>query len=157
MTEIYKASEELLRRTNISQKEYERLYEYSIEKPESFWEEQTERLTWVKKPTIIKNTQFTSPVSIKWYEDGILNACYNCVDRHLADRAQSTALIFEGNDANESYKISYEELKNEVCKTANALKERGVKKGDRVTIYMPMVPEAVYAMLACARLSLIHI
>ncbi len=156
MTDIYKPSEDMLRRAKVTQKEYDALYKESIEHSEQFWEKQSERLDWFEKPTIIKNTQFSSPVSIKWYEDGILNACHNCVDRHLPERENSTALIFEGNDPNDSYKISYGQLKNEVCKLANALKERNIKKGDRVTIYMPMVPEAVYAMLACARIGAIH-
>ncbi len=156
MANLYKPSENSLRRMDMTKKKYDELYKISIESPSEFWEKQSERLDWFKKPTIIKNTKFTSPISIKWYEDGVLNACYNCVDRHLHKRANSTALIFEGNNSNDSYKISYEELKNEVCKLANTLKERGVKKGDRVTIYMPMVPEATYAMLACARIGAIH-
>ncbi|MCL4678204.1 MAG: acetate--CoA ligase [Alphaproteobacteria bacterium] len=154
--EIFSPSPEILKRANISKDDYEEMYERSINEPDAFWAEMAERLDWFKKPTIIKNTSFTSPVSIKWYEDGILNACYNCVDRHLPEKENSTAIIWEGNDPHEHKKITYGELKDEVCKLANALKARGVKKGDRVTIYMPMIPEAVYAMLACARIGAIH-
>ncbi|MCB1840340.1 MAG: AMP-binding protein, partial [Alphaproteobacteria bacterium] len=132
------------------------MYERSLSDPDAFWAEMAERLDWFKKPTKIKNTSYKSPVSIKWYEDGILNACYNCVDRHLPEKENTTAIIWEGNDPNDQKEITYGELKQEVCKLANALKSRGVKKGDRVTIYMPMIPEAVYAMLACARIGAIH-
>lgn len=156
MTDIYRPSEEIAKRAKISVQEYEEMYEESIQDPDAFWGRMAERIDWFEKPTTIKNTSFKSPVSIKWYEDGILNACYNCVDRHLPEKITSTALIFEGNNPEESRKISYGELKEEVSKLANALKERGVKKGDRVTIYMPMVCEAVYAMLACARIGAIH-
>ncbi len=156
MPDIYKPSNEILKRARISKQKYGELYQESIENPDIFWGKMAKRLDWFKDPTIIKNSSFNSPVSIKWYEDGILNACYNCIDRHLPEKLTSTALIFEGNNPQESRKISYGELKEEVCKLANALKERGVKKGDRVTIYMPMVAEAVYAMLACARIGAIH-
>ncbi len=156
MSELYPASKEITKRTKTPKPEYDELYKESIENPEAFWEKMANRIEWFEKPTKIKNVSYKSPVSIKWYEDGILNACYNCVDRHLPEKVTSTALIFEGNDPNESRKISYGELKEEVCKLANALKERGVKKGDRVAIYMPMVSEAVYAMLACARIGAVH-
>ncbi len=156
MSNIYKPSSEILKRARISKQDYEEMYQESINDPETFWARMAKRLDWVKEPTIIKNTSFKSPVSIKWYEDGVLNACYNCIDRHLPAKLTSTALIFEGNNPEESRKVSYGELKEEVCKLANALKERGVKKGDRVTIYMPMVVEAVYAMLACARIGAVH-
>ncbi len=156
MSDSYKPSEETLKRALVSAKEYETLYAQSVSDPDTFWAEQAERIEWFEKPTIIKNTTFNSPVSIKWYEDGVLNACYNCIDRHLPEKVTSTALIFEGNNPEESRSITYGELKEEVCKVANALKERGVKKGDRVTIYMPMVVEAVYAILACARIGAVH-
>lgn len=156
MSELYLASKEIIKRTKTPKPEYDELYKESIENPEAFWEKMANRIEWFEKPTKIKNVSYKSPVSIKWYEDGILNACYNCIDRHLPEKVTSTALIFEGNDPNESRKISYGELKEEVCKLANALKERGVKKGDRVAIYMPMVSEAVYAMLACARIGAVH-
>ncbi len=156
MDNTYKPSAEILKHAHISKEKYNELYQESIKSPDEFWGKMAKRIDWFKEPTIIKNTSFNSPVSIKWYEDGILNACYNCVDRHLPEKITSTALIFEGNNEQESRKISYGELKEEVCKFANALKERGVKKGDRVTIYMPMVAEAVYAMLACARIGAVH-
>ena len=135
---------------------YEELYQRSVKDPDGFWAEMAERLDWIKKPTIIKNASFHDNVDIKWYEDGILNACYNCVDRHLPTRANQTALIWEGDDPSHDKKITYAQLKDEVSKLANALKEKGVKRGDRVTIYMPMIPEATYAMLACARIGAVH-
>lgn len=156
MSDIFKPSAETVKRARIGRDDYDALYQRSVKDPEGFWKDMSERLDWFTPPTKIKNTSFKSPVSIKWYEDGVLNACYNCVDRHLPEKMTSTALIFEGNDPNESFKVSYGELKEEVCKLANALKSRGVKKGDRVIIYMPMVCEAVYAMLACARIGAIH-
>ena len=156
MIDTYKPSAEILKHTRISKENYEEMYAQSIDNPDEFWKQQAKRLDWFTEPTIIKNTDFNTPVSIKWYEDGILNACYNCVDRHLPEKVNSTALIFEGNNPEESRKITYGELKEEVCKLANALKERGIKKGDRVTIYMPMIAEAVYTMLACARIGAIH-
>ena len=156
MGETHKPSSETLKRARISKKDYDAIYKESVETPDIFWGKMADRIDWIKKPTKIKNTSYTSPVSIKWYEDGVLNACYNCIDRHLPEKITSTALIFEGNNPEESQKISYGELKEDVCKLANALKERGVKKGDRVIIYMPMVSEAVYAMLACARIGAVH-
>lgn len=156
MTDIFKPSAETTKRAHISREDYKTLYERSIKDPNGFWKDMSERLDWFTPPTKIKNTSFRSPVSIKWYEDGVLNACYNCVDRHLPEKMKSTALIFEGNDPEDSHKVSYGDLKEEVCKLANALKSRGVKKGDRVIIYMPMICEAVYAMLACARIGAIH-
>lgn len=140
----------------ITPEKYERMYAQSINDPENFWAEIGERLTWFKKPTKIKNTSFNSPVSIKWYEDGILNASYNCIDRHLPAKANDVALIWEGDDPSVDKQVTYAQLRDNVCKLANALKFRGVKKGDCVTIYMPMVLEAVYAMLACARIGAIH-
>lgn len=156
MSDTYPPSDDIKKRARISEKKYEDMYRDSIENPDSFWEKMAKRIDWFEQPTKIKNTRFNSPVSIKWYEDGILNACYNCVDRHLPEKLTSTAFIFEGNNPEETYKVSYGELKDEVSKLANALKQRGVKKGDRVTIYMPMIPEAAYAMLACARIGAIH-
>lgn len=136
--------------------DYDRLYKQSVEEPDIFWAEMAKRITWFKEPKIIKNSSFEGDVSIKWYEDGILNACYNCVDRHLPDRADQTALIWEGDEPDQQKYITYAELKDQVCRLANALKEKGVKKGDRVTIYMPMIPEAVYSILACARIGAVH-
>lgn len=136
---------------------YQRLYKESIENPEKFWAEQAERLHWIKKWSKVKDCSFAlNDVHIRWFEGGKLNACYNCIDRHLPAHADKTAIIWEGNDPAESKFITYKELYEEVCRFANVLKTQGVKKGDRVTIYMPMIPEAAFAMLACARIGAIH-
>ena len=135
---------------------YDRLYRRSVEDPDAFWAEQGKIVDWIKPFTKVKNTRFTGDVSIKWFEDGVLNASANCIDRHLATRAGQVAIIWEGDDPGTSRKITYRELHEQVSKLANVLKSRGVKKGDRVTIYLPMIPEAAFAMLACARLGAIH-
>ncbi len=153
---IFSVPENISKTAHITEEKYNELYEKSINKPEEFWAEMSQRISWFKKPTKIKNTSFEGDVNIRWYEDGILNACYNCVDRHIIEKGNQTALIFEGDNPANSYHVTYQELKDNICKLANALKERGVKKGDRVTIYMPMICEAVYAMLACARIGAIH-
>ena len=153
---VFPPSAEIIKNAWVDAAKYKDMYARSVNDPDGFWGEVAERLDWFKKPTKIKNTSFDGDVSIKWYEDGVINACYNCVDRHLPARANQTALIWEGDNPAESKKITYAQLKDGVCQLANALKERGVKKGDRVTIYMPMVPEAVYAMLACARIGAVH-
>jgi acetyl-CoA synthetase len=140
----------------INEAKYKKLYEESVADPAKFWGEQGRRLDWIKPYTKVKNTRYEGDVSIKWYEDGTLNASYNCIDRHLKDRADQTAIIWEGDDPNESKHITYAELHDNVCRLANALKAHGIKKGDRVTIYLPMIPEAAYAMLACARIGAIH-
>ena len=114
-------------------------------------------MDWIKPFTKVENTSFEpGKVSIKWFEDGVLNAAYNCIDRHLEKRGDQTAIIWEGDDPSQSKHISYRELHDEVCKMANILRLRNVKKGDRVTIYLPMIPEAAYAILACARIGAIH-
>ncbi len=153
---LFPPSDSLKKSAHITPEKYASMYAESVRDPDDFWKKISERLTWFKNPSKIKNTSFHSPVSIKWYEDGILNASYNCIDRHLPEKSNDTALIWEGDDPADHKKITYGQLKAEVCKLANALKSRGVKKGDRVTIYMPMVPEAVYAMLACARIGAVH-
>jgi acetyl-CoA synthetase len=136
---------------------YQEYYQKSIENPETFWTAQAEEYEWAEKWKTVKSTSFDKPVSIKWFEGGKLNITTNCIDRHLHDKANQTAIIWEADDPNEpSAHISYQQLHDEVCRLANSLKERGVQKGDRVTIYMPMVPEAAYAMLACARIGAIH-
>ena len=125
--------------------------------PNGFWAEQAKRIHWTRHFSKVKNTSFERPnVSIKWFEDGTTNVAYNCIDRHLHDRGDQTAIIWEGDDPKDSKHISYRELHDEVCRFANILRNRNVKKGDRVTIYMPMIPEAAYAMLACARIGAIH-
>jgi len=145
-------------RAFIDKDKYEKLYEKSVEKPDKFWGKEGERLDWIKPYTRVKNTSFEHPnVSIKWYEDGTLNISANCVDRHLKKRGKKTAIIWEPDDPNAAARhISYRELHENVCRLANVLKAKGVKKGDRVTIYLPMIPEAAYAMLACARIGAIH-
>ena len=135
---------------------YEELYARSIKDPNGFWAEQAKRIDWIKPFSKVKNTSYTGNVSIKWFEDGSLNAAYNCVDRHLAKRGNQTAIIWEGDDPKDDKKITYRQLHADVCRFANVLKARGVKKGDRVTIYMPMIPEAAVSILACARIGAVH-
>ena len=140
-----------------NEEEYQTLYKYSIDDPEAFWAEQAERLQWVKKWNRVKNTSFSGDVRIRWYEGGKLNIAANCIDRHLPKRANQTAILWEADEPGApSKKITYQNLYDEVCKFSNVLKKHGVKKGDVVTIYMPMIPEAAYAMLACARIGAIH-
>ena len=135
-------------------------YARSIEDNEGYWAEQAQRLDWVQAPTQIKDVDYGdgagSDVHIRWYEDGVLNVCHNCVDRHVATRGEQTAIIWEGDDPKDSQEITYRELQSQVARLANGLKALGVGKGDVVTIYMPMIPEAAYAMLACARIGAIH-
>ncbi len=135
---------------------YKSMYERSVKDPAGFWAEHGKRIDWIKPFTKVKNTSFSGDVSIKWFEDGTLNVSANCLDRHLAKRADQTAIIWEGDDPNEQKHITYREAYEATCRMANVLKKHGVKKGDRVTIYLPMIPEATYAMLACARIGAIH-
>jgi len=141
---------------HISADKYQSLYRQSVTYNNGFWADMAKRLTWHRFPTKINESRFAPDVSIKWFEDGELNVTVNCIDRHLPARAHQTAIIWEGDNPDESLHITYAELKDHVCRTANALLSMGVKKGDRVTIYMPMVPETVYAMLACARIGAVH-
>ena len=141
----------------VNKKGYEEKYNESINDNDAFWAKEGKRIDWIKPYTKIKDVTYgKSKTEIKWFYDGTLNASYNCIDRHLAKKANHTAIIFEGDDPSVSKKISYQELSDEVCKLANGLKKIGIKKGDRVTIYMPMIPAAVYSMLACARIGAIH-
>ena len=135
---------------------YLEMYQASVDDPETFWGEQGKRIDWIKPYSKVKDTDFTGDVTIKWYYDGTLNAAYNCLDRHLATRGNQTAIIWEGDDPEVSKTLTYVELHEEVCRLSNAMKSEGIKKGDVVTIYMPMVPEAAIAMLACARIGAIH-
>jgi acetyl-CoA synthetase len=154
---IYAVPAEWKSRAYVNEAKYKEMYARSVKDPEGFWAEEAKRIHWYKAPTRIKNVSFgPGDVSIKWFEDGVTNVAYNCVDRHLATRANQTAIIWEGDDPKDSKHITYQELHDEVCRMANILRNRNVAKGDRVTIYMPMVPEAAYAMLACARLGAIH-
>ncbi len=140
----------------ISEADFQSRYDESLADPGWFWGEHGKRVDWIKPYTQVMNASFAGDVSIKWYEDGVLNACANCVDRHLATRGDQTAILWEGDDPGEDKKVTYKELHEEVSRLSNVLKAHGVKKGDRVTIYMPMIPEAAYAMLACARIGAIH-
>ncbi len=141
----------------VDNEQYLEMYQRSVDNPEAFWAEHGQRLDWIKPFSKVKNTSFDPHnVSIKWYEDGTLNVCHNCVDRHLESRGDQVAIIFEGDDPAVDQKITYRELHGQVCRLANAYKSLGVGKGDRVSIYMPMIPEAVYAMLACARIGAVH-
>src|SRR6195256_3140401 len=154
---IYDVSAEWSKRAFIDDAKYREMYERSVKDPNGFWAEQARRVDWTRAPTKIENVSFApGNISIKWFEDGVTNIAYNCIDRHLAKRADQTAIIWEGDDPSQSKHITYRELHDEVCKFANILRNREVKKGDRVTIYMPMIPEAAYAMLACARIGAIH-
>ena len=141
----------------IDDKGYRTLYERSVADPQGFWSELGRRIDWIKPYTKVKNTSFgPGDVSIKWFEDGTLNVAANCIDRHLPTRGDQVAIIWEGDDPTQEEQITYRQLHERVCKFANVLKAHGVKKGDRVTIYLPMIPEAAYAMLACARIGAIH-
>lgn len=157
MNDVIKPDSKATRNTHCSASDYQRLYDESISNPDSFWAEEAKRLDWIKTPTIISNWSF-DPVDIKWFEDGELNLCYNALDRHVeAGRGDVTALIFEPDDPkDEDRKLTYADLLAEVIRMAGALKKLGVKKGDRVTIYMPMIVEGAVAMLACARIGAIH-
>ncbi|MEM7619371.1 MAG: acetate--CoA ligase [Pseudomonadota bacterium] len=158
MTEdVYKIQDHWADKAHINSEQYLALYEQSIQDQESFWAEHGKRIDWIKPYTTIKNVSYApGNISIKWYEDGTLNVCANCIDRHLATKGDKTAIIFEGDDPTVDSHITYNQLYEHVCKFANVLKANGVKKGDRVTIYMPMIPEAAYAMLACARIGAVH-
>ncbi|WP_457091551.1 acetate--CoA ligase [Microvirga sp. P5_D2] len=154
---VYDVPTEWTHRAYLDDAGYRAKYEASIRNPERFWAEEAKRIHWFNAPTRIKNTHFgPDNVAIRWFEDGVTNAAYNCVDRHLHTRGDQVAIIWEGDDPSESKTITYRELHAEVCRMANIMRNRGVEKGDRVTIYMPMIPEAAYAMLACARLGAIH-
>lgn len=135
---------------------YQKWYKQSVNNPEKFWAKHGKRIDWFKPYKTVKNTSFDGKVSIKWFEDGTTNVAYNCIDRHLKKRGTQTAIIWEGDNPFDDKNITYNELYDKVCRLSNVLKSNGVKKGDRVTIYMPMIPEAAYAMLACARIGAVH-
>jgi acetyl-CoA synthetase len=154
---VYEVPAQWAKRAWVDEAKYRELYARSIKDPNGFWGEQGKRIDWFKPFTKIKNTSFdANNVSIKWYEDGVTNVAHNCIDRHLPKRAQQTAIIWEGDDPADSRRITYAELHSQVSRLANALLAHGVEKGDRVTIYLPMIPEAAYAMLACARIGAVH-
>jgi acetyl-CoA synthetase len=153
----YPVSETLKQSSLLTDEQYREMYQYSVTDPEGFWGEHARLLEWYKQPTKIKNTSFSpTDISIKWFEDGELNASYNCIDRHLKTDANKTAILWEGDSPGNSERVSYQQLHDEVCKLANGLKKLGVQKGDRVALYMPMLPHAAYAMLACARIGAVH-
>ena len=153
---IYKPPQSILENSNISETEFNKLYKKSLENPEEFWADQADLyLDWDQQWTKVKENDIERG-QIIWFKDGKLNASVNCIDRHLPENGNKVAFIWEGDDPNDSKKITYQQLHDEVCKFSNVLKIRGVKKGDRVCIYMPMIPEATYAMLACARIGAIH-
>jgi acetyl-CoA synthetase len=157
MSKTYPVIPAARERTHVDQKRYEELYNWSVEDNAGFWSEQARRINWIRPFSKVKDVSWDrSDVYIRWFEDGTLNACYNCVDRHLDARGDQTAIIWEGDDPARDLHITYRELHQRVCRMANALKEIGTKRGDRVTLYMPMIPEAAVAMLACARIGAIH-
>jgi len=155
--ELFPVPDAWKRRAFIDAAKYEEMYARALKDPDGFWGAEAKRIDWIKPFTKVKNVSWDpSNLSIKWFEDGALNVAANCIDRHLAKRGQQTAILWEGDDPAQSKAITYAELHKETCRFANVLKANGVKKGDRVTIYMPMIPETAYAMLACARIGAVH-
>ncbi|MBB3226614.1 acetyl-CoA synthetase [Luteibacter sp. Sphag1AF] len=157
MSEKHPVDPAFAAQARIRKDDYQRMYAQSVSDPDGFWKEMAQRVDWIKAPTRIKDVSFApDDLHIRWFEDGVLNVSANCLDRHLAERGDKTAIIFEGDDPGESRSISYKELHAEVCQFANTLRNLGVCKGDRVVVYLPMIPEAAVAMLACARIGAIH-
>ncbi len=157
MKDIYPVDKAVSERAHINADRYETMYRASVEDNEAFWAEQAKRIDWMKPFTEVKDVSLAKDdLHIRWFADGTLNVCYNCVDRHLETKADDVAIIWEGDDPDRDLKISYRELHQRVCRFANTLKELGAGKGDRVTIYMPMIAEAAVAMLACARIGAVH-
>ena len=160
MSQTYPVPNDWAANAHVDGQRYAREYAQSLDDNEAYWAEQAKRLDWITPPSKIKDVNYGngagSDVHIRWYEDGVLNVCYNCVDRHVPERGEQTAIIWEGDDPNDSQEITYSALLSHVSRMANVLKNMGVAKGDVVTIYMPMIPEAAYAMLACARIGAIH-
>ena len=153
----YPADASIAETSGLNQKKREAMYQQSVANPEEFWRQQGKRIDWIKAPTKIKNTRFTpNDVAIEWYSDGQLNVAANCLDRHLENHGEEIAIIWEGDEPSQSRHISYRELHQEVCQFSNALLAQGAKKGDVITLYMPMIPEAAVAMLACARIGAVH-
>jgi len=154
---IFKVPKKWSKSAYVNKSQYEKKYKLSIKDNENFWKKEGKRIDWIRPYTKIKDIKYSkTEVKIKWYYDGTLNASENCIDRHLKDKKNKTAIIWVGDNPKDSKQISYKELHKNVCKTANALKELGIKKGDRVTIYLTMIPELAYVMLACARIGAIH-
>jgi acetyl-CoA synthetase len=153
---VFPVRPEIAAKAHVNAARYQDMFERAARDPNAFWAEQSRRIAWMKPPTQIKHASFSGDVSIKWFEDGTLNASASCLDRHLATRGDQTAIIWESDDPSVSRHVTYRELHEQVCRLANAMKGLGVKQGDRITIYMPMVPEAAVAMLACARIGAVH-
>ena len=154
---IYPVPQDFADTANLSPERYQEMYKASLDDPERFWGEQGKRLTWMKDYSVVKEVDWDkSNLSVKWYSDGVLNVTENCIDRHLPTRGDKPAIVFEGNHPDDHRVLTYRELHGEVCRFANVLKKLGVKKGDRVTIYMPMIVEAALSMLACARIGAVH-
>jgi acetyl-CoA synthetase len=153
---LYPVPAEVAEKAIVDNDGYLKMYQASVDDPEAFWAEHGKRIDWIKPYSQVKDVDFSNKVHIRWFHDGTLNASANCIDRHLATRGDQTAIIWEGDDPNDSKTITYRQLHEEVCRLANAMKARGIAKGDVVTIYMPMIPEAAYAMLACTRIGAIH-
>ena len=156
MSDVFQVPEHIAKTALVDAEKYAQWYERSIKDPEGFWGEHGKRLDWIKPYTKVKDASFEGDVHVRWYEDGTLNVAANCLDRHLATRGDKTAILWEGDDPSESRAITYRQLHEEVSRFANVLGSLGVTKGDRVTIYLPMIPEAAVAMLACARIGAIH-
>ena len=154
---IFPPSDAFVANSHVNATKYSEMYAASISDPDAFWQEHGQRVDWIKPFSIVKNVSYTYPdVSIKWFEDGVLNVSANCIDRHLDTRGDQTAIIWEGDNPDDSKHVTYREVHQQVCKMANVYKSLGVGKGDRVVLYMPMIPEAAYAMLACARIGAVH-
>ncbi len=157
MTKTYAVDSATAERALIDAAGYEEMYQRSVTDNESFWSEQAQRIDWIRPFTKVKDVSFAKDdLRIRWFYDGSLNVCYNCIDRHLNDKGDDVAIIWEGDDPTRDLKITYRDLHGRVCRFANSLKKLGAKKGDRITIYMPMIPEAAIAMLACARIGAVH-
>ena len=154
---LFPVPDEVAKAAWVDNDQYLEMYKQSVTDPEAFWAEQGKRINWIKPYTKTKDVNFgPGDVHIKWYEDGTLNASANCLDRHLSTRGDQVAIIWEGDEPDDHKNITYRELHEEVCKFANAMKDLGIKKGDRVTIYLPMIPEIAVAVLACARIGAVH-
>lgn len=157
MSDVYPVAAETKARALIDEDSYKKIYARSVEDNEAYWAEQAARIDWIKPFSKVKDVSFAKDdLHIRWFEDGTLNVCYNCVDRHLESKADDVAIIWEGDDPDRDLSITYRELHERVCKFANSLKALGARRGDRITIYMPMIPEAAVAMLACARIGAVH-
>lgn len=155
--ELFPVAADWAKRAWVDAGKYKAMYEQSVQDPAAFWGEQGKRVDWIKPYSQVKDVSFDKKdLHIRWFADGQLNVSANCIDRHLPKRASQTAIIWEGDDPNKSENITYQTLHDEVCRMANIMKAKGVKKGDRVTIYLPMIPAAAYAMLACARIGAVH-